>query len=188
MGTGFGNWLNSLVVQLPLIAVCAIGATEAIRRHGQQPEAVRRVLFAFTLLLIDAVVLSGVVFGLIAYAASQPQDLNLIHLLITGVGLGRNLIHAWAVWLLFRTIFPALGGSAPRWLRRLFGALAGLVVGALLAIIVGDPLAEAAGISNFEGARGFFVVFALAPLLALAGAVAGALLSGLSFRAGHDAQ
>lgn len=186
MGSGFGNWLNSLVVQLPLLIVCAIGLVEALRRYTQQPEAARRVLFAFALLLVDAVILSGIVFGLIASTASQPQNLTWINLLITGVGLGRNLIHAWAVWLLFRTIFPALAKPSPSWLRRLIGALVGLVVGALLAIIVGDPLAEAAGISNFEGARGFFVVFALVPLMALAGSVAGAILSGFSFRAGSD--
>lgn len=186
MGSGFGNWLNSLVVQLPLLIVCAIGLVEAMRRHARQPEAARRVLLAFGLLLADAIVLSGVGFGLIAYASSQPQDLTLVNLLITGVGVGRNLLHAWAIWLLFRTVFPVLGASSPKWLRRLTGALAGLVAGALLAIFLGDPLAEAAGISNFEGARGFFVVFALIPLLALAGGVAGAILSGLSFRAGQD--
>lgn len=56
------------------------------------------------------------------------------------------------------------------------GALMGLFVGLVLAVIVGDLIAEAWHISNFEGGRGYFVVFVVMPIFGLSGLVLGAIM------------
>ena len=56
------------------------------------------------------------------------------------------------------------------------GALMGLFVGLVLAVIVGDLIAEAWHISNFEGGRGYFVVLVVMPIFGLIGLVLGAIM------------
>ena len=65
---------------------------------------------------------------------------------------------------------------------RLLGALIGLVLGGGLAVFLGDAIAEALNISNFEGGRGYFIAFALLPLFALVGALLGAIMIYLRWR------
>ncbi len=56
------------------------------------------------------------------------------------------------------------------------GALIGLVVSLVLAAIVGDLMAEAWHISNFEGGRAYFVVLVVMPIFGLVGLVLGAIM------------
>jgi hypothetical protein len=71
-----------------------------------------------------------------------------------------------------------------RVLRALFIALFTAFVGCLLAFFVGDYLSRVAHMSNMEGGRGMFVVFACAPLGILAGLVIGIVSSILVRRQG----
>ena len=56
------------------------------------------------------------------------------------------------------------------------GALIGLFVGLVLAAIVGDLIAEAWHISNFEGGRGYFVGLLVMPIFGLLGLILGAIM------------
>lgn len=62
------------------------------------------------------------------------------------------------------------------WAWRLLGAFLGLLLGGGLALLLGDPIAKVLEISNFEGGRGYFIVFVLVPLFAMSGAVLGAIM------------
>ncbi|MBX3015108.1 MAG: hypothetical protein KF832_26555 [Caldilineaceae bacterium] len=59
---------------------------------------------------------------------------------------------------------------------RLLGAFLGLLFGTGLAIFLGDAIGKALNISNFEGGRGYFVLFVILPLFALTGAILGAVM------------
>lgn len=63
-----------------------------------------------------------------------------------------------------------------KWAWRLSGAFIGLLLGGGLALLLGDPIAKILEISNFEGARGYFIVLVLVPLFAMSGAVLGAIM------------
>lgn len=54
--------------------------------------------------------------------------------------------------------------------------VAGGIAGGLLGLLAGLPLAQALGISDFEGARGYFVAFVMLPAGALFGAGTGLVL------------
>jgi hypothetical protein len=59
----------------------------------------------------------------------------------------------------------------------LLGSVAGLVAGALAGALAGSLIAAATHMSNFEGAAGYFVVFACAPIGALVGLPLGVWLA-----------
>ena len=61
-------------------------------------------------------------------------------------------------------------------LWRLLGALLGLIVGGVLAVLLGDSIAKVLHISNFEGGRGYFILLVLLPLFGLIGLVLGAIM------------
>jgi hypothetical protein len=63
-------------------------------------------------------------------------------------------------------------------MRRLGFAVLGLLMGGLLAFLIGIGLPEVAAISQAEGAYMMGVMFFWVPLAALAGAVLGAVLGG----------
>lgn len=65
---------------------------------------------------------------------------------------------------------------------RLLGALIGLLAGGALGLFLGEVIAEMLNVSNFEGGRGYFVVFLMVPLFALAGAILGAIMIYLPWR------
>lgn len=56
------------------------------------------------------------------------------------------------------------------------GAIIGLIGGLILAAVVGDSMGRAMQISNFEGGRAYFIVFALMPLFGVMGLVLGAIM------------
>jgi hypothetical protein len=64
-----------------------------------------------------------------------------------------------------------------RFLRAFFVALLTAIVGCVLAFFVGDYLTRLGHMSNMEGGRGMFVVFASAPLGILTGLVIGIISS-----------
>ena len=64
-----------------------------------------------------------------------------------------------------------------RFLRAFFVALLTAIVGCVLAFFVGDYLTKLGHMSNMEGGRGMFVVFACAPLGILTGLVIGIISS-----------
>jgi hypothetical protein len=185
MGNGFSEWIASLVGQLPSLLIYVVGMVVALDRRAEQPRAARRVLLAFALLLINAVLLSGLSGWLINAASVESMSLESIRQLLTWLAFGQSALHAAALWLLLRTIFPAAETPAPGWLRRLIGAVIGLVVGVTLGAVLGNPVATALGVSDFEGAKGYFVAFVLIPLLALAGLIGGAVMGGIR-RAASD--
>lgn len=59
---------------------------------------------------------------------------------------------------------------------RLLGAFIGLVAGGTLGLFLGEVIAKLLNISNFEGGRGYFVVFLMIPLFAIVGAILGAIM------------
>ncbi len=63
-----------------------------------------------------------------------------------------------------------------RFLWGVAGAILGLIGGLVLAAVVGDSMARAMRISNFEGGRAYFIIFALFPLFGLIGLVLGAMM------------
>jgi hypothetical protein len=71
-----------------------------------------------------------------------------------------------------------------RFLRAFFVALLTAIVGCVLAFFVGDYLTKLGHMSNMEGGRGMFVVFACAPLGILVGSVIGIVSSLLVRRQG----
>ena len=178
MGNGFSQWVGALAVQLPSLLVYVIGIVVALGRRAEQPRAAQRVLLAFALLLCNAVFLSGLSSWLIQAVEVQSMPVESVTQLLTWLAFAQNALHAIALWLLLRTTFPAAAAPAPGWLRRLIGAVIGLVVGVTLGVVLGDWVATAFGVSDFEGGKGYFVIFVVIPLLALAGLVAGAVMAG----------
>ena len=61
-------------------------------------------------------------------------------------------------------------------LWRLLGAFIGLIIGVVLAVVLGDQIGKALHISNFEGGRGYFVLFIILPLFVLTGVILGAIM------------
>jgi len=61
-------------------------------------------------------------------------------------------------------------------LKGVAGAIIGLIVGVVFAAVVGDSMGRAMRISNFEGGRAYFIVFALIPLFGVMGLVLGAIM------------
>lgn len=170
----FSGWAT----QAPLWIIYVAGLWIGWQRRATQPAASRRVLLAFGLLLLQLIAVEQVSLFLVAQANRQGQVLTVISQQLFWVNLLGNLLLAWAIWLLLRTIFPAPTGPRLPWQHRLLGAIVGLLLGSLVAITVGDALGQALGISTFEGGRGYFVAFLLVPATALLGAIIGALIGG----------
>jgi hypothetical protein len=169
----FSGW----VTQAPLWIVCIVGLWRGWQHQATHPAASRRVLLAFGLFLVHLLAERQMSLFLVTQANQQGQDLETLSQQLFWVSLVGNLLPAWASWLLLSAIFPTLSGPQPTWQRRLIGAIIGLLLGGFIAILGGDALAQALGISNFEGGRGYFVAFLVVPAAALLGAVIGALVS-----------
>lgn len=65
---------------------------------------------------------------------------------------------------------------------RLFGLVLGILAGGVLALVLGDPIGRAFGVSNFEGGRGYFVFLFVFPLFVIVGAILGAIMIGQGWR------
>lgn len=59
---------------------------------------------------------------------------------------------------------------------RLTGIIVGIIAGGILAALTGELIARAFRISNFEGGRGYFVIFVIIPLFVIVGAILGAIM------------
>src|SRR5262245_35059631 len=137
---GFTDWLMTLVGQLPLLIVYGVGLAIALAHRADKPAASRRVMLAFVLLLGDAFLLSALTVWMLHAVVTEESAISSLRLYLTLVELARSVVHAVAIWLLVRTIFPAAGSPMPGWLRRSLGALAGIVIGAVIALALGDPI------------------------------------------------
>lgn len=178
MFAGFGYFLHDLLPQLPLLLVLLIGLTWA-RRAGAnetQPVAPRYVAWAFLILLAEALGMTAVFAWWQTVVIVSEEALARASVFLVALRVIGSLIQAGAFLLLLRGIFgkPFALRAKPGgcWLA-VGGALLGLLVGVLLAIFLGDPIGAALEISTFEGERGYFVIFALVPLLGVGGALIG---------------
>ena len=180
-------YFANLPTYLPLLITYAVGLRLALGRRHQQAGA-RLAAWAFVLLLAELLIgnllTTWLIDALNAQALNPGQTDNTQQLaLINGIGMVRMLVHTLGVALLIRALFPALPDYvAPGWVRWVVGIVIGLVAGGLAGIVLGDPISMALGISDFEGGRGYFVVFLLLPGFALLGAIVAAMVVGLSGR------
>lgn len=65
---------------------------------------------------------------------------------------------------------------------RLVGFVVGAIAGIALALIFGESIGRAFGVSNFEGRRGYFVFLTVIPLFAIVGSVLGAIMIAQGWR------
>lgn len=180
-------YVTNLSSYLPLLITYGVGLRLALGRRHRQAGATLAV-WAFVLLLVDLIIGNLLTTWLIA--ALNAQALNGVQpdstqqlMLLNGIGMVRTLVHTLGMALLIRALFPALPDYvAPSWVRWVVGIVIGLVVGGLAGLLLGDPISLALGISDFEGERGYFVVFLLIPGFALVGAILAALSVGLAGR------
>ena len=171
------GFLQDLGWQFPTIIVCLMGIYLAFERMSQQPQSARRALFGFGLLLLTNIASSALNRWLVGSMNAPDANLAQLQGMLAAVSFVIRLAIALSLWLLLRAIFPALPGTvSPSWGRYLIGIFLGLVLGGVLGAVLGDPLSQAMGISNFEGGRGYFVIFILIPGFALAGALIGGIV------------
>ncbi|MEZ4617690.1 MAG: hypothetical protein R2867_19550 [Caldilineaceae bacterium] len=180
------NYFVSLITYLPLLITYGVGFYLALGRRQSQPRAAGLAAWAFALLigelLIGNLSTTWLIAALNAQTSSGLQgDSSMQLALLNGVNIVRMLVHTLGVALLIRALFPPLPNHvAQSWLRWTLGILIGLIVGGAAGALLGDPISAALHISNFEGGRGYFVIFLIIPGLALLGAIVGALVVGLS--------
>lgn len=177
-------YFANLPTYLPLLITYGVGLRLALGRRHRQPGA-GLAAWSFVLLLAELIVGNLLTTWLIAslnaqaLTGGQPDSTQQLAL-INGIGMVRTLVHTLGVALLIRALFPALPDYvAPSWVRWVLGIVIGLIVGGVAGIVLGDPISMALGISDFEGGRGYFVIFLLVPGFALLGAILGALVVGL---------
>jgi len=186
VGTVMNGFLTNLPTYLPLLIVYLIGLRLAIGRRQQQPQSAPLAIWSFLILLgeliVGNLVTTWLIAGLNAQAAQgSGMDGSVQVGLINTVGIVRTLVHTLGMALLIRALFPRLPGYvAPRWTRWVLGVVLGLLLGGAAGVIFGDPISLALGIADFEGGRGYFVAFVLIPAFALLGALAGAVVVGLT--------
>lgn len=176
MNNGFSNLFSLLITQLPMLVVYSVGLFTAYSYRLQYPQASNRVTWAIVILLVDATVLnfaSQSIFNSLAMRGAGEGELTLA---VNGIGLIRNLIHAWAFMLILGVVFPTVVGI--RWPRRLIGVVLGLLIGGVAGVGLGIPLGMAAGATTHDGALAYFVVFFVVPISAVIGAVLGFLVAG----------
>ncbi len=70
-----------------------------------------------------------------------------------------------------------VGSSGGGCALRLLYMIAGSFLGFLTALCIGPTVAKSQGITSFEGADGYFIVFFLVPLCAMIGAAVSLLIS-----------
>lgn len=176
------SYFANLPTYLPLLITYGVGLHLALGRRQLQPGATLAA-WAFALLLAELIAGNLLTTWLVAALNGGQSDSTQQLALISGIGIVRTLVHTLGIALLIRALFPALPDYvAPSWVRWVVGIVIGLIVGGLAGLLLGDPISLALGISDFEGGRGYFVVFLLIPGFALLGAILAALVVGLSGR------
>lgn len=179
------TYFTNLLTYLPLLVTYGVGFYLALGRRQSQPRAAGLAAWAFALLLGELLIGNLLTTWLITLLNGQADsgfsgDSSAQLTLLNGVGIARMLVHTLGIALLIRALFPPLPDYvAPSWLRWSLGILGGLIVGGAAGVLLGDPISTAFHVSDFEGERGYFVVFLVIPALALLGAIVGALVVGL---------
>ncbi len=179
------TYFTNLITYLPLLITYGVGLRLALGRRQAQPRAAGLAAWAFALLIGELLVGNLLTTWLInalnmRTGSGLLGNSALLLTLISGVGIVRVLVHTLGIALLIRALFPPLPDYvAPTWLRWTSGILIGLIVGGLTGGLFGDAIGAAFDISNFEGGRGYFVIFLIIPGFALVGAILGALTVGL---------
>lgn len=176
MNSGFFNLISLVITQLPTLVVYAVGLLTAYSYRLQYPQSASRVAWAIGILLVDATVISIVSQSIFNSMAIQGAEEGQLTLVINGLALLRNLIHAWAFTLILGAVFP--GSAGIRWPRRLLGALFGLLIGGISGVGLGIPLGMALGATTHDGALASFVAFFVVPIAAVIGAIVGFLVIG----------
>ncbi len=179
------TYFTNLTTYLPLLITYGVGFYLALGRRQSQPRAAGLAAWAFALLIGEGLIGNLLTTWLISALNMQNGsgllgDSATLLTLTSGVGIVRMLVHTLGVALLIRALFPPLPEYvAPSWIRWTLGILLGLIVGGTAGALFGDAIGAAFNISNFEGGRGYFVVFLIIPGFALVGAILGALTVGL---------
>lgn len=176
MNNTISTLFSILVTHLPILIVYAVGLMTAYSYRQQYPQAANRVTWAIALFLIDGIVLTFVSQWLLNRLILQGAGEGEVVLAVNGLGLARNLIHAWAFMLILGAVFPSAAGI--RWPRRLIGAALGLLIGGVAGVVLGIPIGMVAGATTHDGALPSFVVFFVLPIAAVIGAIVGFLVVG----------
>jgi hypothetical protein len=184
MDASMTQFVVNLLTQLPMFIVFGVGVNMARARWTHQPQAARLTCLAIAILFVMAVGMTAVYTWLPHYGLAQGWSGPTLQKIFVRIGILRHIIEAVALALFLRAIFtspvPALAQPAPARRRGCLGLLLGGLLGAaggvVLALVLAEPIAVAFNISTFEGERGFFVMFLLVLLCAIAGAVAGVAL------------
>jgi hypothetical protein len=176
MNSTISTLFSIVVTQLPMLVVYGVGLLTAYSYRQQQPQAAQRFTWAILLFVVDATLLSLASQWYVNKLAFDGLNQAELTFAVNGLALARSLLRAWAFMLILGAVFPA--PVAIKWPLRLIGGVIGLLIGGALAVIFGDSIGSALGVTTFEGARGYFVVFVLIPLFALTGAVVGVLVAG----------
>ena len=179
----------TLLTQLPVFVVFGVGLRMAWCQRASQPEVARLTSLALSLLLVNAVGMTGVSIALPRYGLARGWGGSDLQTAFTILGVVWHLLEAVAFVCLLRAIFhgparianPARAETPtqarPRGCLGLFlGSVLGALSGAVLAFVLGEPIGMALNIRAFEGERDFFIAFVLVPLFALIGAMTGVLV------------
>ncbi len=177
MNNGFLSYFSMLITQLPMLVVYAVGLMTAHSYRQQMPQAANRVTWAILLLVIDATVLNFAWYWILNTMALQNVSEGQMNLVVNGVGLVRNLIHAWAFMLILGAIFP--GPVQVTLPRRLVGAALGLLIGCVAGVVLGIAIGMASGTTTQDGAMAYLVVFFVLPISAVIGTVVGVIMAGV---------
>jgi hypothetical protein len=176
MNSGLANLTSLIVTQLPMLIVYCVGLLTAQSYRQQYPLAANRLTWAIVILLVDAIIINFVSQSIFNSLATRGAGEGELTLAINGLGLIRNLIHAWAFMLILGAVFP--GSAGIRWPCRLIGTLLGLLIGGVAGVVLGIPTGMAAGATTHDGALAYFVVFFFVPISAVIGAIIGILVAG----------
>lgn len=180
----YNSYLSSLLSQLPLFLVYLGGLYWVRRQRPEQPWTAKLATWALGLLLLEEIAGLFITQWLIdalnnSAVSGIDTEGGILLTLLNSVDMVRMLLHSAGIALLIRALFPNRPNSgSSRWLRRVIGGMAGLILGLLVALIFGDGIGAILNISTFEGERGFFVAFIMLPGLALVGTIIGALVGG----------
>lgn len=176
MFTILASYISSLIPQLPVLIILVAGLIFAMRQTAPASRMARSVAWAFALLLAHSLLATAITITLPQLMIDRGATATEITWIFALVRFVSSLVEALAYGIILSGL---LGQNETRhFVRRLgpwIGGLAGLLLGGSLGALLGDALGLALGVTDFEGARGYFVVLAVIPLFALAGAVIGAI-------------
>ncbi|MCL4860661.1 MAG: hypothetical protein KJZ93_14695 [Caldilineaceae bacterium] len=176
MFTIIASYISSLIPQLPVLIILVAGLIFAMRQTAPTSRMARSVVWAFGLLLAHSLLATAITVTLpqlMIDRGATASDLTWIFALVRFVS---SLVEALAYGIILAGLLGQ--GETRHFVRRLgpwIGGLAGLLLGGALGALLGDAIGLALGVTDFEGARGYFVVLAVIPLFALTGAIIGVI-------------